>query len=423
MNLKISPNRLFDVLTKKKTVLAILTVLFVFPLITPSRYSMNLLAGVFIWALLAMSYDLLLGYTGLVSFGHAALFGIGAYVSVLLILPPYNIPFLPAILAAMLFGALLCLAMGVFSLRVKGIYYALVTLAFAEMIYAFFIKWVHPILLKKETLRVPVPDFVKSTSFFYFSVAISAAILIILYIAAFRDLIKKGVLARTKILYAVLMIVFLALLIYTAPQKLHFISEGSVKDKLPTNMYFFALMPLTICYLIANRIVNSPLGRIFVAIRENEERAKMLGYNVFKYKLISSSIAGIFAGLAGALYAPFLLSINPDTVLSALVTINVLLFSILGGLGTLIGPMIGAAIITIFARELSSYFVIELFGRELSLWMVALGIFYALVILFLPYGIVNTLRWKSASIRKAFKGLIKSIKISRRKQTAKEGTS
>lgn len=414
---------MLEVLTKKKTVLAILTVFFFFPLITPSRYYMNLLAGVFIWALLAMSYDLLLGYTGLVSFGHAALFGIGAYVSVLVSLPPYNIPFLPATLAAMLFGALLCLTMGIFTLRVKGIYYALVTLAFAEVIYAVFIKWVHPTLLKKETLRVPIPDFVKSVSFLYFSLAISAVILIILYITVFRDLIRKGVLARKKILYVVLMIAFLALLVYTAPQKLQVISEGSVKDRIPTNVYFFALIPLIICYLVADRMVNSPMGRIFVAIRENEERAKMLGYDVFKYKLMSSSISGIFAGLAGALYAPFLLSINPDTVLSALVTINVLLFSILGGLGTLIGPMIGAGIITIFARELSDYFVIELFGRELSLWMLALGIFYALIILFLPYGIVNTLRWKGASIRKTFTSLIKSIKTSaRRKQPAAEGT-
>jgi len=435
MRAKISLNQLFEVLAKRKTTLTILAILFTFPMATPSRYSMDVLASVFIFALFAMSYDLLLGYTGVVSFGHAALFGIGAYFSAWILRGPVTIsvpllssvtipPSFPlAILLAMIFGALLGLIMGVFTLRVKEIYYALVTLAFAEMIHAAFSsRWLVELSGGETGLSIPRPDFVRSVPFLYFALAISVAILIVLYAIAVRDLIRKNGRVRTKILYLVLMIAFLALLIYITPQKLHVISDGSLMERKTmitvTNVYyFFGLIPLTICYFVVNRMVNSPMGQIFVAIRENEERAKMLGYNVFKYKLISSSISGIFAGLAGALYAPFLLSINPASVLGATVTINVLLYSILGGLGTLIGPMMGAGIITLFTTGLDPYML----GEQLLL---ALGVFYVLVVLFLPYGIVITWKIKGTSARRTFKRLIESIKISERKEhTTKESTS
>jgi len=414
--MNINLNQLLSTLSKRKTTLAILAVLFTFPLTSPSRYYMVLLAEVFIWALLAMSYDLVLGYTGLVSFGHAALFGIGAYVSALLL--RMNFPFLPAILVAVLFGAILGLTMGIFSLRVSAIYYALVTLAFAEVIFAIFSKWVE--LSGGETgLSVPRPDFLRSASFLIFALAISIVIISILCIAVVRNLAKKGSRTRNKIFYSALLIGFLVFLVYTAPSKLHLVSEGPMKDRVITisimNIYYFlALIPLIICYLLAERIVNSPMGRIFVAIRENGERAKMLGYDVFKYRLISSTISGVFAGLAGFLYAPFALSINPANVLGSAVTINVLLYSILGGLGTLIGPMIGAGIITLLASELTR---IPGIGPY---WMLTLGIFYLLVILFLPYGIIVTWRLKGTSAKKTLKKLIGSIKKSGRKGYAGE---
>lgn len=435
MRVKISPRQLYEVLAKRKTTLTILAILFTFPIVTPSRYSMDVLASVFIFALFAMSYDLLLGYTGVVSFGHAALFGIGAYFSAWILGGPFTIsvPLLPlvtippsfplAILLAMLFGALLGLIMGIFTLRVREIYYALVTLAFAEVIHAVFSsRWMVELSGGETGLSVPRPDFVRSASFLYFALAISIVILIVLYATAVRDLIRKDSRGGTKILYLVLMIAFLALLIYATPQTLHVLSEGSLRERkimiTVTNVYyFFALIPLTICYIVINRMVNSPMGRIFVAIRENEERAKMLGYNVFKYKLMSSSVSGIFASLAGALYAPFLLSINPASVLGATVTINVLLYSILGGLGTLIGPMIGAGIITLFTSGLGSYMPGELL-------LLALGVFYVLVILFLPYGIVITWKIKGTSARRMLKRMARSIKISgRKKHTAKESAS
>jgi branched-chain amino acid transport system permease protein len=400
-------SRLSETLTKKKNVLTILALLLAFPLLSPSRYYMILLAEVLIWALLAMSYDLTLGYTGLVSFGHAAMFGIGAYASAILLRLDLN--FGLAILVAMLFGALIGFTFGILTLRVSGIYYALVTLAVAEVIFAVFSKWVD--LSGGETgLSVPRPDLLRSDLLLYAALIIFVIVTIVMIITVVRDLAKKGS-KKTRIIQSVLLIAFIALLIYLAPSRLTLISEGSLRERSTTiqsmNIYYFlALIPLIISYFAANRIVNSPVGRIFVAIRENEERTRMVGYNVFRYKLISSIFSGIFAGLAGALYAPFVLSVNPANVMSSSVMINVLLYSILGGLGTLFGPMIGAAIITLLASELTG---LPYVGEY---WMLVLGIFYLIVIMFLPYGIVITWKIRGASFRKTLRKLFESIRKS-----------
>ncbi len=394
--------RFAETLTKKKSMLAILTLLFIFPIASPSRYYLILAAEMLIWALLAMSYDVALGYTGLVSFGQAAPFGVGAYAAALLLRMGFS--FSLAILAAVLFGAFIGLILGVFTFRVSGIYYALVTLAFAEVIFAVFNKWVE--LSGGETgISVPRPDFLKSDLLLYSALAISICIVVILVLVIIRDLIKKSDPIKTKILYSAFIVAIIALLLYNFPSKLDQISGGDrIMITVMDVYYVLALIPVILCYLVANRIVNSPMGRVFVAIRENEERVKMLGFNVVNYKLISSTISGILAGLAGALFVPFKLSISPSSVLSSAVMINVLLYSILGGLGTLIGPMLGAGIITLLVDELTGIPVIG------EYWMLILGIFYILVILFLPYGIVITWKIKGDSAKKTFKKLIESIK-------------
>ncbi|MEM3577482.1 MAG: branched-chain amino acid ABC transporter permease [Candidatus Bathyarchaeia archaeon] len=398
--------RIFEVLTKKKLLMASFALLFIFPIMTPSAYYLSLVAEMLIWALLAMSYDLALGYTGLVSFGHAAPFGIGAYVVALLL--RMNFPFLLTVLIAILFGALIGLALGIFTFRVSGIYYALVTLAFAEMIFAIFSKWVE--LSGGETgLSVSRPEFLKFDSLLYLTFAISIAIVITIFLAILLSLKNKNEAIKNKIAYCTFIAVVLAILIYTFPSKLNILLEGSLREKstmiMVTNTYYLiALIPLAICYFIAKRIIDSPMGKIFVAIRENEERTKMLGYNISIYKLIASIISSIFASLAGALYAPFALSISPYSVLSSAIMINVLLYSILGGLGTLVGPMLGAGIITLLANELTS---IRGVGEY---WMLILGIFYIIVILFFPYGIVITWKLKEVSVKKNIKKIITLIK-------------
>jgi branched-chain amino acid transport system permease protein len=403
--------RFVEALAKKRVLLAILAVMSTFPFFAPSRYYMILLAEMLIWALLAMSYDLVLGYTGLVSFGQAAMFGVGAYACALLM--KINVPFPIAVLTAMLIGGLVGLILGAFTRRVSGIYYALVTLAFAEVIFAVFSKWVE--LSGGETgLQVLQPGFLRQESYFYFAALLSIVVMLISIAVIIRDIVKMSLSTKSKIARSLVVVVFLVILLYYVPTQLNAINESPTRDRAITlrtmnTYYFLAFLPLVLSYFVASRIVSSPMGRVFVAIRENEERTKMLGYNVFKYKLISSTISGILAALAGAIYAPFALSINPVNVLSSAVTVNVLLYSILGGLGTLFGPMIGAGIITLLANELTRYV-----GEY---WMLVLGLFYLFVIIFLPYGIVVTWRVKGASARRTFKKLIESIKPSSRKAT------
>jgi branched-chain amino acid transport system permease protein len=402
-------HRLLEQLRKKKVTLAIIALLFVFPLASPSRYYVTLLSEMCLLALLAASYDLMLGYTGLVNFGHAAFFGIGAYTSAILL--NMGLPFLLAVLAAVSLGALVGLAMGAFTLRVSGIYYALVTLAFAEMIYAVLSRWVD--VSGGETgISVFRPGFLRSEWGVYFGLAISFAVVVALYVAVGRDLVRKSTAVKTKILYAASLIGFAALMIYVFPAKWQSIIEGVRTDITVMNVYYIlALLPMVASYFVLRRLVRSPLGRIFIAVRENEERAKMLGYNAFQYRLVSSIIAGLFAGLAGALYAPLKLSISPYSVLASTVTINVLLYSILGGLGTLVGPIFGAGVITLLADTLPG---IPYIGEY---WMLTLGGFYLVVILFLPYGIVNTWRYKGASAKKRFSELVTWIKKSGRRET------
>jgi branched-chain amino acid transport system permease protein len=393
-----------SVLSKKKLMLLSLAALFILPLVSPSEFYVFLFSGVLIWALLALSYDIALGYTGLVGFGHAALFGVGAYAAALLLRMDYS--YFIAIPVAMLFGGLIGILYGVSTLRVSGIYYALITLAFSEVIFSLFTQRTD--LSGGETgISVPRPDFLRSDVILYLAIAVSVLVVVVLLVAIVKDLRANSGPRRTKMIYLALAIAFLVALFLTIPSRLSSITEGSLRIITTMNMYYFlGLIPLFLCYVVASRIVNSPVGHIFIAIRENEERTKMLGYNVLNYRILSSAISGIFAGLAGALYAPLVLNINPG-VLASTITINVLLYSILGGLGTLIGPMIGAGIITILAAELTS---VPYVGQY---WMVVLGVFYLLVILFLPYGIVNTLRYKGTSFRQVLKNLVSSAKSSK----------
>jgi len=403
---KTATKEFLEKLFNRKALLILSALFLIFPLLTPSRYYIVLLGEVLIWALLAMSYDLALGYTGLVSFGQAAPFGVGAYSAALLM--GMSVPFLLSVAIAVLFGALTGLILGIFTRRVSGIYYALVTLAFAEVVFAVFSKWVE--LSGGETgIAVIRPDILRSDVLLYVALAISFVALGILFALFIRDLTRSAMSIRKKVLYSILLIAFLGLIITLVPSRLDLILVGSGKERIITieimNVYYFlALIPLIFSYLIAKRIVESPIGRVFVAIRENEERAEMLGYNAFSYKLLSSMISAIFASLAGALYAPFVLHISASSVLSSAIMLNVLLYSILGGLGTLIGPMLGAGIITILANELTG---IPSVGQY---WMLFLGVFYILVILFLPYGIVLTWRIKGASARKVFRKLIVSVR-------------
>lgn len=313
-------------LSRVSWVIALLAVaLLVLPLLGLSETSQRLIADVLIFSAFAMSYDLLFGYTGIFSFGHALFFGIGSY-SVALFALKLGWPLWVGAVIGLVICALLGVFTGFVSLRVQGVFFAMVTLALATTAYNLSSKLV--------------------------------------------DLTKGD-------------------------EGLQLFKAQDAPDA--TGVYFLALALAVVTYFGLSRLVNSPLGRVLVAIRENERRASMIGYNVLLYKIVALAFSSIIAGLAGAIYALRNGVVNPG-VLSADISLLPLLMVILGGAGTLYGAIIGATVIEVLNSFLSSSGFRDsvkdwlIVGPILDHWLLILGLIYALIVLFLPYGVVGTWR-------------------------------
>ncbi len=257
---------------------AALAALLAFPLADEPFYT-ELVAKILILGIFAMSLDLLVGFTGLVSFGHAAYFGVAAY-AVALLTPTDNPAALWVVLPLSVFGAALAaFAIGLFVLRTKGIYFIMVTLAFAQMAYYVF----------HDTKIGGGSDGI------YLDHKPSAAI------------------------------------------------GGFVPfDLSDTNhLYYFIVAAMVAVYVFLKLVLRSPFGRVLVGIRSNEHRMKSLGYATFRYKLAAFTLAGGLAGLAGFLYAVLFGFVTPE-YLSWHKSGDVLLMVILGGMGNLAGAIAGA---------------------------------------------------------------------------------
>ena len=294
-----------------------------------AKFYQGMLIQMFILGIFAMSYDLLLGYTGLLSFGHAMFFGTGSYTIAILIGRNFNLPFEQALLAVILIALLQGLVFGLLSLRVRGVYLAMVTLAFAEMFF---------ILSEAGDFRI--------------------------YTGADDGLHGFPIPA------------------YLSPTDHR------------TRFYYLALIFFLVTFLAARRLVNSPTGRVMVAIRENEYRTAMIGFNPIWFKLIAFVAAGVFAALAGSLSAIYHISVTP-AVLGSARTIDALAMTIIGGAGTLIGPIIGAGIV-----HLLGYWLERIFGSN---WTLIYGAIFMLIVIFLPYGIVGTIRARSFRWREGWR--------------------
>lgn len=293
-----------------------------------AKFWQGMLIQMFILSIFAMSYDLLLGYTGILSFGHAMFFGTGGYAIAILIGKHVGWPLGWALLAVVGVALVQSLVFGILSLRVRGVYLAMVTLAFAEMFF----------------ILAEAGDFRKYTG---------------------------------------------------ADDGLHgFPVPGylSATDH-RTRFYYLALVLFVIVFMAARRLVNSPTGRVMIATRDNESRATMIGYNPIWYKLVAFVAAGIFAALAGALSALYNVSVTP-TVLSSFKTIDALAMTIIGGVGTLIGPILGASIV-----QLLGYWLERWFGSQ---WTLVYGTIFMLIVIFLPYGIIGTWRLRSFQWRRGW---------------------
>ena len=329
--------------------LIIVGVLALAPLLFDGAQAINTAAKICVFIVLAASFDLLLGYTGIVSFAHTMFFGIGAY-GVGLALYGWG-PTWPALVAglalALIAGLVLALVIGLVSLRVKAMFYAMITLAVAS---AFAIlagqlsdftggedgrSFKVPEMLRPGTVLLVVPGLgtqITGRAAAYYTVAVSACLL----------------------------------------------------------------------FLVALRFVNSPFGRVLQAIRENEFRAEALGFDVVTYRTLGNCLAAVMAVLAGALYALWLRYVGPDTTLSFGIMLDILLMVVIGGMGTLYGAIIGATVFILaqsYLQKLMGMAAKATQGVPLlpdllhpDRWLLWLGVLFVLSVYFFPSGIVGTLR-------------------------------
>ena len=302
----------------------LLAIFIILPFVNDSRTLLILLTQIFIFGILAMSYDILLGYTGIVSFGHAMFFGIGAYTTAVMLkqMDHTLLIFVLSIVIGMVLAGFISFLVGLLTLRLKSHFFAMLTLAFSGLFLVLAEKW-RSVTYGNDGFTFRAPDL-------------------------FRDRMT---------------------------------------------FYFFVLASLVVIFLALYRFVNSPTGRILIAVRENEQRTKSLGFNTLHYKVIASVVAGIVASFAGSLYAVSLRFVN-TSVMAMDITLDALLMTIIGGVGTLVGPLLGSAVIEYAQHALSGL------ARDYPIferWIIFFGILYILAVIFFPKGIIGSLRllfWK-----------------------------
>ena len=297
--------------------LAAVLVLSVFPFFITSKFYIDVLTLIFFTAYLGQSWNILGGYAGQFSFGGVMFFGTGAYASSIL-LTSFGIPPIIGLFAAILAGALLGLIVGYMSFRsgLRGSYFALITLAFAEL------------------LRV---------------------------LANSVEFTGGGV----------------GLFLTYAP------GLANLQFKTPTGFYYFALLLLVISIGIAIWLERSRFGARLVAIRENEDAAEALGINTLRCKIYAIMIMGAMGGAAGTFYAQKYLYLDPPIAYSIHLSVEMLLVTIVGGMGTVFGPLIGAFVLHT-VNEIARHFI-----DTPGLSLIVYGFILILIISYLPNGLIG----------------------------------
>jgi branched-chain amino acid transport system permease protein len=301
-----------------------------------SKFIQGLLIDVFILSIFALSYDLIFGITGLLSFGHAMFYAVGAYLTGIMaksfgwsLLPTFGLLIGVSILQALLFGIVLP--------RVKGVTFALVTLGIAEVF--------HIIVQTREAAK---------------------------YTGA--DIGLQGI--------------PMPAFLNPAAERLRF--------------YFIALAILVLVYLLVRRFVDSPTGRVCIATRENEGRALMLGYNTFYFKLAALLVSSFLAALAGMMHAIYSPIVSPQ-IASLAFTVDALLMVLIGGIGTLSGAPIGAAVLVLL-----TYYFDKFFGDASGF---LIGLVYVLLVLFVPYGVIGTWQLRGFQWRRGWQERLQKLGI------------
>ncbi len=259
-----------------------------------SRYYTFLATDIVILALFATSLNLLIGSTGLVSFGHAAYFGIGAYACAILT-KNHGLPFLVGLAAAPVLAGAFAAFFGFFCVRLTRIYFAMLTLAFAQIVWAVCLKWNDVTGGEQGLPSVPYPD---------------------------MDWMNA----------------------------LPLLAGLRVGEK----YYLVALVVVAVCFALLRMIVYSPFGRMLTVIRENPERAEFIGIHVRRYELAAFVLAGAFAGVAGALFGIFNRGVFPDFAYWSK-SAEVLIMTLLGGMGSFWGPAVGTAALLWLHQQITAY--------------------------------------------------------------------
>ena len=294
----------------------ILTLLAIAPLVLPEFWR-RFVTEILIWGLLAMSSDILIGYTGMVSFGHSAFFGLGMYgaAAALMIVKPANLWL--ALLFGLAAAAVVAVFVAFFATRLRDIYFAITTLVFSQIFYVIIFTWTevtggeNGLNFARPALSIPG-----------------------LFSGAFTT----------------------------------------------ETLHWFVLAVVTASFLMLRRVTQSPFGMVLQAIRENEPRARAIGYSVERYKIVAVMLSGLFAGLAGILYAIQNKFAAPDFVFF-LVSGEVVIFNVMGGMGTLVGPIAGAAFFLMLREGLSRYFT--------EYYLIPVGIIFTAMVIFMPQGLLG----------------------------------
>lgn len=328
---------------------AIVIALAAAPFLFPGPKSLAVAAKILVFVILVASYDLLLGYTGIVSFAHTMFFGIGAYgVAIASLRLDANwLSVLAGTAAGLAVSLVFALVIGLASLRVRAIFYAMITLAVAAA-FQTLVSQLSDLTGGEDGLNFKVPQMLRP---------------------AYRPFAEP--------LFGV-----------------------TIDGRIIT--YYLIAAVCVALFLMLLRIVNSPFGRVLQAIRENPFRAEAIGYRTVLYRSLSNLLAAAFATLAGALYALWLRYNGPDTSLSFEIMLNILLMVVIGGMGTMYGAVIGASLF-VFAQSYlqDGLHVIHdavagvaplalLFAPDR--WLLWLGILFVLSVYYFPTGIAGRLR-------------------------------
>lgn len=329
--------------------LVILLTLAFAPFLLPGTKSLETAARICIFIVLVASYDLLLGYAGIVSFAHTMFFGIGAYGTALALSAtgPSFLSIVWGSAAGAVVAALFALAIGLFSLRVKAIFFAMVTLAVASA-FAVLVSQMSWLTGGEDGLNYKIP----------------------------RELTPAFKLFSAKIF------------------------GTSVNGKV---LSYYLVFTVALClFLMLLRVVNSPFGRTLQAVRDNDFRAEAIGYRVVWYRTTATVMSAVVAALAGSLLAVWLRYTGPATTLSMEIMIDILLMVVIGGMGTMYGAVLGATLFILAQTYLQGLMgaassaisavpvVSDLIAADR--WLLWLGVLFILSVYFFPTGIVGRLR-------------------------------